>query len=152
MIIAVPEDVQEFLASVVSLATAREDVRAVALVGSHARGMARRDSDVDVVMLSTEPDTYVDGCEWIERLGGATVLATRRWGALTERRLLLASGTEVDFGIANPSWASIQPLDPGTARVAREGLVALYDPDGLLAHLVGAATSADDWPAAAPFA
>ena len=127
-------------ASVLAFANVREDVRAVALVGSHARGAARPDSDVDVVMLSTEPDTYVDGCDWIERLDGAMLVATRRWGVLTERRLVLASGTEVDFGVAHPSWASIRPLDPGTARVARAGLVPLYDPDGLLARAVDAAS------------
>ncbi len=75
--IDLPEDIQRFLASVVAIEEARDDVRAVALVGSHARGMARRDSDVDVVLLSIEPDTYVDGCEWIQRLHRASLLATR---------------------------------------------------------------------------
>ena len=135
-----PEDVERFLASVVALAQARDDVRAVALVGSHARGAARRDSDVDVVMLSTEPDTYVDGGDWIERLGGASLLATRPWGALTERRLVLATGTAVDFGVAHPSWAATRPVDAGAARVASDGLIALYDPDGLLAGLMAAGT------------
>lgn len=135
-----PDDVERFLASLVAFAEARDDVRAVALVGSRARGVARPDSDVDVVMLSTEPETYIDGDDWIRRFPGATLLATRRWGALTERRLLLGNGIEVDFGVACPSWASTQPLDPGTARVARDGLVVLHDRDGLLAQVVAAAT------------
>ncbi len=61
-----PDDVERFLGSLVAFAEARDDVRAVALVGSHARGVARPDSDVDVVMLTTEPEAYIDGCDWIE--------------------------------------------------------------------------------------
>ena len=135
-----PDDVERFLGSLVAFAEARDDVRAVALIGSHARGVARPDSDVDVVMLTTEPEAYIDGCDWLERFPGATLLATRRWGPLTERRLVLGNEREVDFGVARTSWASIQPLDPGTARVARDGLVALHDPDRLLADVVAAAT------------
>ena len=135
-----PDDVERFLASLVAFAEARNDVRAVALVGSRARGVARPDSDVDVVMLSSQPETYIDGDDWIRRFPGATLLATRRWGALTERRLLLGNGIEVDFGVACPSWASTQPLDAGTAQVARDGLVILHDRDGLLAQVVAAAT------------
>lgn len=146
-----PDDVEWFLASLVAFAKARDDVRAVALVGSHARGVARPDSDVDVVLLSTEPATYIDGCDWIERFPGATLLATRRWGALTERRLVLANETEVDLGVACPSWASTRPLDPGTARVAKDGLIALHDPDGLLAEVMAAANEAYDAGAAAPY-
>jgi hypothetical protein len=37
------------------------------------------------------------------------------------------------------SWASTSPVDPGSARVAADGLVALYDPDRLLGELVDAA-------------
>jgi predicted nucleotidyltransferase len=135
-----PDGVERFLASLVAFAEARDDVRAVALVGSHARGAARPDSDVDVVMLSTQPEMYLDDCDWIDRFPGATLLATRRWGALTERRLVLVDETEVDFGVARTSWASIRPLDPGTARVARDGLIVLHDPDGLLADVAAAAT------------
>jgi uncharacterized protein len=134
----VPDEVEQFIAALGAFAQARDDVRAVALVGSHARGAAQPDSDVDVVVLTTDPDMYVDDCEWINALPGATLLSTRQWGALTERRLVLASGTDVDFDVARPSWASTSPLDPGTARVVRDGLVAIHDPDGLLAHVVEA--------------
>jgi predicted nucleotidyltransferase len=48
---ALPEDVERFLTALVAFAEARDDVRAVALVGSRARGAARgADSDVDVLV------------------------------------------------------------------------------------------------------
>jgi ketosteroid isomerase-like protein len=33
-----------------------------------------------------------------------------------------------------PVWARTDPLDPGTKQVVSEGLIPLYDPDGLLAN------------------
>jgi uncharacterized protein len=42
------------------------------------------------------------------------------------------SGLEIEVDIGSPSWAAAEPLDPGTARVVRDGFGALYDRDGLL--------------------
>jgi hypothetical protein len=102
-------------------------VRAIALVGSRARGEARAGSDVDLVVLTDEPEPR----GWLDGLDVEHV-ATRRWGVLTERRLRAPSGLELDVGFAEPAWASTDPLDPGTARVVAGGLVALHDPAGLL--------------------
>lgn len=132
-------EVRQFIDALVAFAQQRDDVRAVAVVGSHARQEARPGSDVDVVVLTTEPRRYTETLDWIGSLMGARLIATRRWGALTERRLVLAGGIEIDFGVAHTSWAATKPLDPGTARVARDGLMPLHDPDGLLAALAGAA-------------
>jgi hypothetical protein len=35
-----------------------------------------------------------------------------------------------------PDWASVTPIDPGTRRVAGEGLRVVHDPEGLLGRLV----------------
>jgi RimJ/RimL family protein N-acetyltransferase len=105
-------------------------VRALGLVGSHARGAARADSDVDLVVLA---DEAVD----VEALGGRLV-RTRPWGALTEHRVASDDGLDVEVGVAPTSWAALDPLDDGTTRVAREGLRVLHDPDGLLGALVAA--------------
>jgi predicted nucleotidyltransferase len=114
------------------------DVRAVALVGSHARGASRSDSDVDLVVLADEPTRYIESTGWISALGGLSVIRTRRWGVLTERRLITENGVELDVGVVTPDWAATDPIDDGTRRVATDGLVALYDPDGLLAALLAA--------------
>lgn len=58
---------------------------------------------------------------------------------------MLPSGLEVEAGIAPPSWAAMDEMDPGTHRVVRDGLIPLYDPDGLLPTL-SAACSADHTP------
>lgn len=42
----------------------RSDVVGLLLVGSFARGAARPDSDVDLVVLSTAPARYAEGDGW----------------------------------------------------------------------------------------
>ena len=120
------------------------DVVAVGLAGSWARGTARLDSDVDLVVLTEEPARFVGQDDWVERAVGraATVVRTRTWGPLTERRLRLAGGLEVELGFVLPGWAA-EPVDEGTARVVREGFRVLHDPRGILRRLVGAVAAAE---------
>ena len=120
-------------------AAVRADVQAIALVGSWARGTARADSDVDIVMITTEPDAYVSTDEWVGSLGITALLEPEGWGQLTARRGHTASGLEVEFGITTESWAQIDPIDDGTLRVVADGMEAIHDPDGLLERLIRAA-------------
>ncbi|HEV2813878.1 MAG TPA: aminoglycoside 6-adenylyltransferase [Solirubrobacteraceae bacterium] len=123
---------------VVAWAAARPDVRGVALVGSHARDEARDDSDLDLVLLCERPSELVEDDAWARELGG-TIVATREWGVVTERRVSLGDALpELDAGVAALSWAHTDPVDPGTARVARDGLRALHDPDERLRRLLSA--------------
>lgn len=109
----------------------------VGLLGSWARGTATQASDVDLVVVTREPASYTTGEEWIAGLPGARLHRTQPWGSiLTERRLVLPSGLEIDVGITDPRWASTDSVDEGTASVIADGgLRALYDPEGVLAAL-----------------
>jgi predicted nucleotidyltransferase len=108
-------------------------VRAVALVGSYARGEARPDSDIDLVVLTVDVERVVADAELSRALGAEPVQAHREWGVLIERRFVLPEGIEVDVGVVPLSWAGD---DPGTQRVVADGLQIIYDPDGLLAALI----------------
>jgi uncharacterized protein len=132
--------VGELLERATAWARRRPDIRGLALVGSWARGSARADSDVDLVVLTTGPDRYLDDDAWPADLGATRVLGTRAWGRLTERRLLLEGGLEVEVGLTEPAWAATDPVDPGTRRVVTDGMRILHDPDGRLAALAAAAT------------
>jgi hypothetical protein len=114
----------------------RSDVLAAAIVGSWARGEPRMDSDVDVVLLTDDAEAFIDSDAWAQDWGAASIVRTQRWGVLTERRLAMASGLEVDVGVVAPSWASLSPLDAGTAQVVAAGLIPLHDPHRLLEELV----------------
>jgi predicted nucleotidyltransferase len=49
---------------VLAWATAQPKIRAVALVGSHARGTAGPASDIDLVLLTTPPDSFRADTTW----------------------------------------------------------------------------------------
>lgn len=119
-------------------ASRRRDVQAVAMVGSWARGSANMASDVDFVVLTDDPAGLV-GEEWWRSVGPAEPIGTAAWGALTEQRLRLPSGLELDVGIADPSWAATQPIDPGTRKVIGDGVEVVYDPRRRLEELIAAA-------------
>jgi predicted nucleotidyltransferase len=117
-------------------AAKRPEVAAVALVGSYARGTPRPDSDIDLVVLSSDPERLLRSAGWYAEFGeGATLVRSEDFGAIQERRLRLPDGLEIEVGIGRPSWASLDPLDDGTRRVVAEGLVSVHDPAGLLARV-----------------
>jgi GrpB-like predicted nucleotidyltransferase (UPF0157 family)/predicted nucleotidyltransferase len=111
----------------------RPDGRALALVGSWARGAGRLDADLDVVVLADAPGELASSEDWLGELGLLPVVERRQWGPIAERRVRLPSGLEVEFGIGPPTWAGTDPLDAGTRSVIRDGLRSLHDPEGLLA-------------------
>jgi uncharacterized protein len=120
-------------------------VRAIALVGSHARGTARADSDLDLVVLTNAPEFFRADASWLDAIGWDDVGACPvKWqdedyGVIWSRRLWLEQVRfEVEIGFARPSWAEVNPLDPGTRRVVADGCRILYDPDRLLARLCAA--------------
>jgi len=122
-------------------ADSQADIVAVGVVGSWARGTQHADSDVDFVVLTPRTTAYTEDDGWIEVALGQTLPVIRRaeWGPLTERRLKLPSGFEIEFGFGEPSWARIDPIDPGTAGVVADGgLLPVYDPEALLGTLAAA--------------
>jgi predicted nucleotidyltransferase len=112
----------------------RKHVAGLLLVGSHARGTARPDSDIDVLLLVAEPEPYVSNQDWLQDFGSVTQADVEDWGAVTSIRVLYQTGDEVEFGLAPPRWAE-HPFDKGTAKVLRDGFRVLYDPRGLLKNL-----------------
>lgn len=108
------------------------DVRAIAVVGSFARGTPRLGSDLDLVLLCELPGRFGPWLTDVPPLAPARFLHRRAWGPVTELRLRRRSGLHLDVGVAPLSWSTVDPLDPGTARVLRDGVRIVYDPDHLL--------------------
>ena len=120
------------MAAVARWAREQADVLALALVGSYANDHPRMGSDVDLVLLTHQPDKHASGIEWIASHDpGAQLIRDKTWGPLRERRVRLRSGLQVELGIVPPSWAAI-PLDPGTEKVLRDGCRILHDSERLL--------------------
>jgi hypothetical protein len=98
------------------------------------------DSDVDLVVLTTDKSACLRGESWVAELGGTRIIRTQHWGPLyTERRFVLPSGLEVEFGVAPPTWAAADPPDPNISEdIGNGGLRALYDPEDILSRFIEA--------------
>jgi uncharacterized protein len=133
-------DEERIIETIVNWAKEQPTVQAVAVVGSYARGTARADSDLDVVVLTTNPQSFRAETAWLEAAIGAPV---RRWqdedyGQLWSRRLWLEQNSgEIELGFTSPSWAAVHPL-PGTGRVIADGCRILHDPRKILGRLCAA--------------
>lgn len=127
--------VSDLIGRVVEWAGRQPRISGVALVGSHARGTAGPDSDVDLVIPCRSPDTFLRDPGWIQHFGAVERYHTEAWGRVTSLRVFYTQGIEVEFGFTTPDWAAL-PVDPGTRRVVADGLRILWDTDGRLARLL----------------
>jgi hypothetical protein len=139
-------DPERIIKAILEWARAQPAIQAVALVGSHARGAARTDSDIDLVLFTPDPEVFREDTTWLDGIDWSAVGARparqqdEDYGLLWSRRVWLDQNQgEIEFGFAPPSWASVNPTDPGTLRVATDGCCVLHDPEGLLGRLCAAA-------------
>ncbi|MEU6817901.1 nucleotidyltransferase domain-containing protein [Streptomyces sp. NPDC046860] len=131
-------EINQVVGRITRWATGRGDIVGLLLVGSCVGNTAQPDSDVDVVLLTTDESLYLREDGWAGELGLGELIRTQSWGPITERRFATASGLEVELGIGSPTWAKTDPVDPGTHRVVTDGARVLYDPAGVLAELLAA--------------
>ena len=113
-------------------------VVAIAVVGSWARGAARADSDLDLVVLTEQPSVALCTSDWIAVFGDEVDVGCAPLTSEPSRNAGSGcpTGLVIEVGIAEPSWAATDPLDAGTERVVRDGVVPLHDPHGLLNALL----------------
>jgi predicted nucleotidyltransferase len=127
------EDIRDFLNMFVDWASEQPDVQGVAVVGSYARDEARDDSDVDFVILTDQPEKYLEDILWIEQFGRVEKHQIEDYGKLASLRVWYQNGVEVEYGITTPDWAAI-PLDAGTQEVMRGGIKVLFERGSLLSR------------------
>lgn len=129
------------IAGVLAWASTQEDVVALALVGSWARGNPHRHSDMDFIILSDAPRTRSADVGWTRALcrtflhGRLKHWCNGFYGAVWSRHFTLASGQEIELSFGAQPWACTAPIDSGTRYVVQDAMVVLYDPLGLLATL-----------------
>lgn len=132
------EQVERILRCVKAWAEMRGDIKAVAVVGSWARGEAKSTSDLDLMILTSEAEQYKSDSRWLPAIFESDpALIPTQWedvtyGVVWSRHVHFVAGEEVEFSFALPAWMKIEPLDPGTERVVRSGIRILFDPDGLM--------------------
>ncbi len=120
------EQVKAFLSQFAEWAGGQPDILALALVGSYARGDAREDSDVDLVIISSHPGMYLTDLSWTAAFGKVQGNQIEDYGRLTSVRVWYAGGLEVEYGITDEKWAA-EPLDQGTREVISAGMQVLFE-------------------------
>jgi aminoglycoside 6-adenylyltransferase len=126
-------------AAVADWAAEREDVRAAVVVGSQARPGAPADrwSDLDILLFLDEPARLADDASWVAEFGAPvlTFLEATAFGGRSERRVLYASGEDVDFPLLSAAeWHALAEMPEARALLAR-GFRILHDELGLAAVL-----------------
>ena len=84
----------------VSWAQSKEDIRAAFMVGSHARSDHPADewSDMDIILYTSKPDSYLSDAKWVEDFGKVwTLVVSRTSGGEPECLTLFEGGWQVDF-------------------------------------------------------
>jgi predicted nucleotidyltransferase len=121
----------DFIEDFMRWSTKRKDIRAVALVGSYAREAATESSDVDLVIITNNPQRYLTNTEWARVFGIVIAQKTEEYGKLTSLRVWYESGLEIEYGFTTREWIQT-PLDKGTKRVINDGMRVLFEKEVLL--------------------
>lgn len=132
---------QEISSLIVDFAKTNDQILAVGLCGSRARGTARPDSDIDLSILVKDKLMFKNK-EWIENFDFKKIdekldyFKDEIYGAVWSRHVFLESNVEIEFSFADQPWADIENLDQGTYKVVSDGFKILYDPSNILKRLV----------------
>ena len=127
------DKINQFLNAVTQWASNQADIQALALVGSHARNAAKATSDVDFVLITTEPNLYLKDTRWAQQFGTVKKQQIEEYGLLISIRVWYTHGPEVEYGITSEGWAAV-PLDEGTRRVIADGMRILFERRNILSR------------------
>lgn len=127
----------KFIDEMTQWATTRPEIQALALVGSHARGTAKKDSDIDLILMTNRPDDYLNAFQWVQKFGDIQKTQIEFYGLVTSLRVWYVNGLEVEYGITDQRWAAL-PIDPGTQTVILDGFRVLFERGNILSRLLSA--------------
>ncbi len=107
---------------------------AAGIVGSYARGEAKHDSDMDIMLLTDLLEDYIKNQSWLLDFDCRPDAAIEYWGNVTTVRAKTLQDKEIEFNFTSKDLAAI-PVDSGTLKVVQDGLTLVYDPTGMLSRL-----------------
>ena len=126
--------IHSFLFEFKRWASTEEQIQAVALIGSHARGSANKDSDLDLIVIVSPPNIYLQFRQWTVLFGDVVRDQVENYGPCTSLRVWYSDGLEVEYVFCEPSWAGT-PLDEGTRQVISGGMKVLFERTPMLSSL-----------------
>jgi hypothetical protein len=100
-----------FFEQLISWAASQSDIKGIALVGSYARGTAGPGSDLDLIVLTSDPRRYLQDRSWLLQFGPVVRTQNETWGRVDTVRSTYEPGLEVEYNFAPLEWADV-PLIP----------------------------------------
>ncbi len=135
--------IEQLLSTLKAWSESNSGVKGLALVGSWApEDRQHAEADADVVLLVDDPDGFRNDAAWMSEIDWTSAgLGPARWsecdyGSVCSRHLTFADGATVEVSFVSPAWASVDPVDATTRRVAGNGMRVVHDPSGLLGRLL----------------
>lgn len=104
-----------------------KNIKAAEIVGSVARGTATIDSDIDLIIIVEDIDTWLSNREWINLFGKVVKMNVENWGKLKSLRVFYKDGLEVEFGFVNSNWVS----DEESKKIMKEGFKLIVDKENV---------------------
>ena len=101
-------------------------IESIVVVGSYARGTNKENSDLDLVILTSNKPDMAANQDFVQDFGEVYKQQTEYYGACTSIRVWYKDGKEVEFGIVDPTWVS-KPLYAGTNKVLSYGYKIVID-------------------------
>lgn len=117
---------EEFFNELKEYAENTSYIESILIVGSYARGTNKENSDLDIVIITSNKSGMIANQDFTQEFGEVYKQQTEYYGACTSIRVWYRDGKEVEFGIVEPSWISM-PLDTGTYRVLSDGYRLIVD-------------------------
>ena len=127
------EEAERFLKRFSNWAFAQTNIKAMALVGSYARNAETETSDIDLVIITTQPEVYLQNQRWVDNFGKVGRQQVEDYGLLTSIRVWYVDGPEVEYGISDERWSAL-PLDEGTRQVIKDGMRIIFEREPILSR------------------
>lgn len=137
------QQVNQFLSEFSRWAASQTDILAVALVGSYARNEATDTSDVDLIIVASDPEIYLRDTRWAEYFGTIIHQQFENYGKVTSLRVWYSGGQEVEYGFTNESWSAF-PLNEGTKKIMSDGIEILSERGPILSRLKKSKSVSED--------
>jgi len=125
---------KEFIEQLTNKVMQEKSVSLVLLVGSFARGDYKPSSDIDLMIVTEQRETFLQNDDFYTQFGHVDDKQLEYYGECTSVRVFYSSGIEVEFGFVDNTWLST-PLDKGTIAVLTDGYIVLYDRDQIFKRI-----------------
>jgi aminoglycoside 6-adenylyltransferase len=134
---------ENLITQVTVWAEPRQDMRAAIIIGSRARMDYPADAwaDLDIIIITTEPEYYLFNDDWIQNIGPFLLSFTEpTTGGGMERRVLFEGMIDVDFAFFSEEKINLlREMSPEMIMQLQDifgrGMRVLFDKDGIVHQL-----------------